>query len=246
MRLERLAFAFALAVARNALSQDDSHPRLTWQDAMAKGIVPYHQLTLDDFPINDKAHPEYGFYIRPAILPQYHFIIKPHHGFAYAAVNEWMVFSGLDKNETSRKSRFKTMKAALSYAQAILDLNEIHARQIAALKPGELPEVRGNSYEQARTQMTVRLKEFLAAKYKECEAEMEAFMKATDHSANTKKVKELAAAIKKRLEATPNATVPFPDAPTPGPSAIAAPVPKSNASPAASAISASPRDSLNR
>ncbi len=219
MHLTSLAFAFTLAVAGNALAQDEPRPRPTWQDAMANGMVPYHQLTVDDFPINNKLHPEHNFYVRAAIAPQYRFILKPHGGFVYAAIDEWKVFSGLDKKETSRKSGFKTMKAALPYAQAFLDLNEIHARQIAALKTGELPSARGNTAEEARTQLAARLKEFLAAKYKESDAEAKALEKATDYGANKKKVRELAAGIRKRLEATPDATVPFTEAAT-GPGSV--------------------------
>lgn len=235
MRLKCLVLALALAVAGNALSQDESQQRPTWQDAMAKGMVPYHQLTVDDFPINDKAHPDHNFYIQTVMAPQYHFITKPYNGFVYAAIDQWMVFSGLDKNETSRKSRFKTMKAALPYAQAILDINEIHARQIAALKPGELPQARGNTAEEARMELTVKLKEFLEAKYKESEAEAEAFMKATGRGTNKKKVRDLAAEIRKRLEATPPATVPFTEATVAPGSSPSAPIPKPNVAPAASA-----------
>jgi hypothetical protein len=235
MHLTSLAFAFTLAVAGNALAQDESRPRPTWQDAMAKGMAPYHQLTVDDFPINNKVRPKHNFYIRTAIAPQFHFILKPHGGFVYAAIDEWMVFSGLDKIETSRKSRFKTIKAELPYAQAIFDISEIHARRIGALKTGELPSARGNTAEEARTRLTAKLKEFLAAKYKEGDAETEAFMKATDYGANKKKVRELAAGIRKRLEATPDTTVPF-TAPTVAPgSTPAAPIAGPNASPAATA-----------
>ena len=81
--------------------------------------------------------------------------------------------------------------------------------------------------------ITDQLKDFLAAKYKETEAEAEAFMKATGHSANKKKVRELAAEIRKRLEATPPATVPFTEATVAPGSSQSAPVP--NVSPAASA-----------
>src|SRR5947207_2833358 len=145
MRLRFLIFAFALAVAGSALSQDASRPAITWQDEMAKGIVPYHQLTVDDFQIKDDAPPKYGFYIRGAIDSQYHFIVKPAaNGFLYGYVVQWTVFSGLDKQKTYRKRSYKEMKASLQYAQAILDLNEISARRLAALKPGELPSVRGN------------------------------------------------------------------------------------------------------
>jgi hypothetical protein len=242
MRLKRLALALSFVVAGNALSQDESHQRPTWQEAMAKGMVPYHQLTLNDFPINDKAHPDHDFYIQTVMSPQYHLILKPYNGFVYAAIDEWMVFSGLDKNETSRKSRFKTMKAALPYAQAILDINEIHARKIAAFKPGELPQARGNNADEARKELTDKLKEFLAEKYKESETEAEVFRKATGRGANQKKVRELAAEIRKQLEATPPATVPFTEATLAPGSSPSAPVRLPNLSPAACVTPAPPRE----
>ena len=236
MRLNQsLALALALAAAGNAFSQNEPRPRPTWQDMMAQGIVPYHQLTADDFPVNNKAHPEHSFYIQTAVAPQYRFILKPHQGFVYAAIEEWMIFSGLNKNGTSRKSRFKGMKEALPYAQAILDLNEINARRIAALKTGELPSARGNSVEEARTLLAAKLEEFLQAKYKEGEAEAKAFAKATGDGTNNKKVRALAAEIRKRLEATPNTTVPFTEAIAAPSSSPSSPFPTSNVSPAASA-----------
>ena len=107
---------------------------------MAEGFVPHHQLTVADFPIDDKAHPKNGFYIATAIQPRYRFIIKPRGGFAFAYIEQWLVFSGLNKKETSRKSAFKQMKDALPFAQALLDLNEINARRLAALQVGEAAE----------------------------------------------------------------------------------------------------------
>jgi hypothetical protein len=237
MRSRRLALVFAFFVAGNALAQDEPRAGRTWQDMMAEGIVPYRQLTVDDFPINDKVYPEHAFHIRTTIAPEYQFILKPHSGFAYAAITQWTVFSGLDKNGTSRKSRFKTMKVELPYAQALLDLNEIHARKMGALKTGELPSARGNSFEEAQTLLAAKLKEFLAAKYKERDVETEAFAKATGNGGNKKKVRELAAGIRKRLEATPDTTVPFSEATaTPGSTPLA-PVSAPSVAPAASATS---------
>ena len=202
---------------------------------MALGIAPYHQLTVDDFPVNDTAHPQHAFHIKTAIQPRYHYMLKPHsNGFVYAYIDQWLIFSGLDKKETSRKSKFKTMKAELPYAQAILDINEIAARQLAALKTGELPQGRGANYDDARADMEAKLKQFLEQKYRANQAEMEAFAKATKNGADKKKVKELAAEIRKRLDATPATTV-QPAAVTPaGAAPSASPVPPATASPAAS------------
>src|SRR6516165_453061 len=151
MRLMCLALAFALAPAGIALSQDESPPALTWQDEIEKGIVPYRQLTVDDFQINDDASSKYAFSIRCAINPQYRFRTKrAANGFFYGYVDQWMVFSGLNKQRSYRKRSYKEMKASLPYAQAILDLNEISARRLAALTPGELPSARGYNVEEVR------------------------------------------------------------------------------------------------
>lgn len=235
MRLRLLALWFALAVSGSALSQDESRPSTTWHDEMAKGIVPYHQLTLDDFQIKDDASSKYAFSIHGAIDSQYHFIVKPAaNGFFYANIDQWMVFSGLDKQKTYRNSSFKQMKASLPYAQAMLDLNEISARRLAALKPGELPSVRGNNFEEVRTQLDRKVKEFLNAKYNEGDAEVAAFVKATANGAKEKQVRRLAAEIKKRLEGTPNTTVPFTNALAPESSPNVAPIPTASVSPAPS------------
>ena len=201
---------------------------------MALGIVPYRQLMVEDLPIDDNAHPKHAFHIKTAIEPRYHYRLKPHtNGFVYAYIDQWMVFSGLNKKESSRKSKFKTMKAELPYAQALLDINEIHARQLAALKEGELPQGRGANFDEARADMEAKLKQFVDAKYAQGSAEMRAFAEATKNGENKKKVRELAAEIRKRLDATPATTVQATDAPLTGVAPSPSPTPPVNASPAA-------------
>lgn len=190
---------------------------------MAKGFAPYHQLTIEDFPIKDKAHPESTFWIKPFITPRYYFYLKPGVGMVYAYVAEWVVFSGLDKNESSRKSRFHDMKNQLPFAQALLDINEVCARQLAALKSGELPRGSGPSFEAAKRDLEGQMNVFLNQKYEKMNAEREAFLQATDHGQNKKKVQELGAGLTKRLETMASLT------PSPIPSAT--PVPIASSSP---------------
>jgi hypothetical protein len=229
-----------LAAVSSAFGQDkpaDGAPP-TWQDMLAAGIVPYRQLKVEDFAIDDAAHPKHGFYIKTAIEPRYHFILKPHtNGFVYAHVDQWMVFSGFNKKASSRKSKFKTMKEELPFAQGILDITEIHARRLAALKPGELPSGRGANFDEARADMEAKLKQFVDAKYAEHNAELESFAKATKNGADRKKVRQLAAEIRKRLDATPATTVPFGDAQPGGatPSVSASPAASASPSPSAAA-----------
>jgi len=181
------------------------------QDEIAKNFVPYHQLTTADFPINDKAHRETSFWLSTFLHYYYHSLTKSTPGgVVYAYVTDWTIFSGLDKNETSRRSKAGSLKDDLPYAQALLDLNEIRARQMAALAPGEFPGGKGDSVAAAQADLDARVKAFCQERFKAFDVERDALVKETRQGENKKKVRELAAAIRKRLDAT---------AATPGPSA---------------------------
>lgn len=197
----------------------------TWQDEIAKGLMPYHQVTIDDFPIDDKTQSDMAYSIQPFIDPRYHYLLMRNGDWYYAYLEKWVIFSGLDKNRSWRKSKFREMKRSLPHAQAWLDLNEICARQLAALKPGELPSGRGATPPEAAAALHQNLDAFLKEKYKALHAEGDEFQKATDHGANMKKVNELGKAIRKRLEALPVPTGPGYDLPaaTPSPSPSATP-----------------------
>ena len=205
-----IAGALLVLMSTAGAQGEDADAQPTWQQIIAEGLVPYRQLTVNDFPVKDNGHPQHGFYVKAGLEPRYHFTLKSHkNGFVYAYVDQWLIFSGLKTGETWRKSTFKTMKEELPFAQAILDLNEITARQIAALKLGELPQGRGSSFDSAHADLEAKMKKFLEARYRMAQAEIEAFVKATENGADKKKVRQLAAEIRKRLDATPATTVQF-------------------------------------
>lgn len=234
-----LAFVFSLAFISSSSGQapPSGSPAPTWKELSEQGIVPYRQLTVADFPVDDSVHANFGFFIKPAIQPRYHFAIKPHGSFAYAYVDQWLVFSGFDKRETSRRSKFKAMKEELPYAQALLDISELHARQIAALKTGELPNARGGTFQEADAELRRKMNEFIDARFAQAKAEMEAFAKETKNGADKKKVKQRAAEIRKRLTATPVTTAQPTDvtsvhaAPSGSPAAVATASPAPSPSP---------------
>ena len=219
--LNQLALALIANAAAFAQGEDKSRMP-TWQDQIEKGFVPYHQVTADDFRIDDKTDPKMAYSIKPFINPRYHYLLTYNGGWHYAYLDQWIIFSGVDKNQSWRKSKFKEMERSLPHAQAWLDLNEIYARQLAALKPGELPSGRGATPPEAAEALHKNLGAFLKEKYRTLEAEGEQFQKATNHGANPKKVRELAKEIRKRLDALPAPTGPgyeLPAAASPTPSA---------------------------
>lgn len=225
--LGQLALTLALISLANA--QEAPAPP-TWEEKMAKGLVPHHQLTAEDFKIDDQAHPEGGYWIQPFLHPHWQYLLKWKDGWHYAYIVDWLVFSGFDKNESSRKSKFREMKRSLPFAQAYLDIFEIHARQLAALKPGEFPSARAATPQEARTALQQNMDAFLKEKYKPMLAEIEEFVKATDRGRNEKKVRELGKAIRKRLDAIPAPAKPA-NAATPSATPVPNPPPQASATP---------------
>ena len=66
------------------------------------------------------------------------------------------------------------MSAELPYAQAILDINEIFARRLAALKPGELPSGEGKTGAEAREKLENRINQLLQNQGLEARKEIDA------------------------------------------------------------------------
>ena len=97
---------------------------------------------------------------------------------------------------------------------------------MAALPPGELPSGRGDSLAAAQADLDARVKTFYQERSKTFNTEKDAFVKETKRGQNKKKVRELAVAIKKRLDATP-AT------PAPSRSPTVSPVPSTTTAPSA-------------
>ena len=196
-------FLTAAGTAQQLPPSPPSQP-ITWKDEIARNFLPYHQLTASDFRIDDKAHPDMDLWIRTFTQPFYHYEVKQAaNGMIYTYVTEWTIFAGFDKNESCRSSKLRDMKAGLPYAQAMLDINEMYARKLAALKPGELPSGDGVTVEQARFRLDDRLTAFCRMKMDAALKETQSFAEKTKKGQNQRKVRELGAEIKRQLNATP-------------------------------------------
>jgi len=184
-----------------------------WEDEIINGYLPYHQLTTDDFPVKDSGHPGMTYWMEPFLHYYYHSIGRAQHGMVFAYVKDWTVFSGFNKNLSGRKSNFRTLKEELPYVQAFLDLNELYARQMAALQPAEFPRGSGKSWAEAQRNLEDAIEKLSQRQMMDIRKETERLASATNNGQNKKRVRELGAAIKKRL-----AQVTPPSTPTPTPS----------------------------
>ena len=215
-----VALLVALARAQEPQPSPSEPPIPTWTDEIAKNHLPYHQLTPDDFPINDTAHPKTAYWVAPFVQYYFHYIATiSQGGIVYANVTDWTVFSGFDKNLSSRNSKLALadMKNDLPYIQAVFDIGELHARRLGALKAGDLPSAQGRTAGEARAQLEDKIAALSQKRARDAQEETEAFAKATDNGRNKKKVRELAGEIKKRLAEIP------PGVPAPSPAVSATP-----------------------
>jgi hypothetical protein len=207
-----LLFAFASVIDAQSPPPQQApapSPFPTWHDEISKGYLPYHQLKVEEFKINDEAHPKLAYWLQPFVHPYCHYELKmAANGFVYAYITDWVVFSGFDKNLSVRNSRFRDMKTFLPSIQALFDIVEWHARKFAALKPGELPSGEGKTFEEARFQLDDKLRAFYQTKSWDAQKETDEFVKATDQGRDQKKVKALAEKIKQRLVEMPSANPP--------------------------------------
>lgn len=226
MKMKRVlpACAVFLFFAADGAAQKTPPAPPTWRNDR-ENFVPYHELKPEEFPINNKVHKDSGLWMEPGLRPSYQFY---YHGggLVYAYISNWHIVSGLYKKEMSRKSWLRDIKAELPYAQAVFDTYELHARELDQLKPGDLPSGSGPDMAAAQRDLEGRLRVFLESKHDEIQREIDALARKTENGRNRTKVHELAAAIRKRLDALPTPASP-PMAPvlsaTPAAAATAAP-----------------------
>jgi hypothetical protein len=84
-----------------------------------------------------------------------------------------------------------------------------------ALAPGEFPGGKGDSVAAAQADLDARVTAFCQERFKAFDVERDALVKETRQGENKKKVRELAAAIRKRLDATPATPATPPPSATP-------------------------------
>jgi len=198
----------------------------TWDDEIAQGHLPYHQLSVEDFSVRDSGKKQNAFFIKPFVDPRYEYYLFFNRGWVHAYIKQWQVFSGVDRNETFRDPRFHEMKAYLPYAQAILDLNELYARKLSVVPPEGFPESRAGTEREALAGLQEKINSLCQRVYAEAERETDAFVKATRNGEDKEKTRKLAAEISQRLKAMP-APTPFGASPAPAPSVSPASSPAS-------------------
>jgi hypothetical protein len=171
-----------------------------WKDEVAKGYFPYHRLVTDDFPINDHVHSENGKYTRGF----FHYRYKDHwitqNGHTVDRVTEWLVWSGFDRNKSSRRSWFKPIDETLPHEQCHLDINELYSRQLAEMPLEKLPIGEGVSSQEACADLSRKLQALADHISAEAKTEQDRYDAETSHGKNVSGQEKSSAAIQARLK----------------------------------------------
>ena len=171
-----------------------------WKEEMAKGCFPYHRLAATDFPVNDHLNPEYGMYTRVFFHYWYNHRSSIQNGRVVDRVTNWLVWSGFDRNKSSRKSWFKLGNEALPHEQGHLDINELHSRRLAEMSLDMLPHGEGADSKEASADLSRKVEALATRASKEAKKEHDQYDAETAHGKNLSKQREWSAAIQARLQ----------------------------------------------
>ena len=172
----------------------------SWSEEMAKGHFPYHRLTAADFPINDTVDREFGMHTHGFFQFHYHEQWTENGGHAVARITDWKVWSGFDRNKSSRKSWFKQVQETLPHEQGHLDINELFSKRFAETPLNKLPVGEGNSGKEAEADLQRKMNALADRFSADEKVEQERYDAETNHGRNSAKQQEWIASIQARLQ----------------------------------------------
>lgn len=200
-RTLRICVAFALLLTRVAPGADAlGDPPTSWRDEIASGYVPYHRLTMFDYPVNDSVHRENGMYTRAFRRYDYRHELTTRNDCVVARIVEWTVWSGFDRNKSSRKSWFHPIAQTLPHEQGHLDISELFSKRFATTPIAQLPVGQGSTAAEAEADLGRRMKALAVMTAAQSQAEQDRYDAETDHGRNAVKQREWSADIQARLQ----------------------------------------------
>ena len=193
-------YAFILLLGIAFISRGEAlNQAPPWRDEIANGYFPYHRLAAIDFPVNDHIDPEYGMYTSVFFHYWYEHRSIVRNGHVVDRVTKWLVWSGFDRNKSSRKSWFKLSKQALPHEQGHLDINELYSRRLAEMSLDMLPRGEGADLKEASADLRRKVEALADRVSGEETKEHDQYDAETAHGKNLSKQREWSAAIQARL-----------------------------------------------
>lgn len=195
----KCVFIFLLGAAFTSRGQA-LHEAPPWKEEMANGYFPYHRLVTTDFPVNDHLNPEYGIYTRVFFHYWYSHRWIIQNGHVVDRVTKWLVWSGFDRNKSSRKSWFKLDNQALRHEQGHLDINELYSGCLAKMSLDVLPHGEGVDSKEAAADLKRKMEALTGRVSRQAQKEHDQYDAQTAHGKNLSKQREWSTAIQVRLE----------------------------------------------
>lgn len=161
---------------------DQDYNSKSWRSLIAANMVPYHKLTEADFAVNDSVESSSMVMTISFITYEYQYrVVENGRNSMKAQVTSFKVRSGLNRNQSWRRSSFKDANVYLEHEQGHADINEIEARAFATKVAETKPEGPGTTRDQALK----ALDEKFTALYNEMAAENRRLQIAYDNATNT-------------------------------------------------------------
>lgn len=197
-----LAILFSVASILSApiLSGAPAPATAEWKQEISNGYLPYRRLHFEDFPVNDRVHPQHDMFTWSFCHYNYRWVAPPSNGRVVARVTNWTVRSGFDRNKSSRKSWCRPTTELLAHEQGHLDIGELYGRRLARLTLEQLPTGSGSTTQAAAEDLKNKLEQMFSKYMSQAQAEHDAYDETTSHGTNYGRQKQRNAAIQNRLK----------------------------------------------
>lgn len=176
--MQTITALMVLATATQSISHERDFRSREWTDLIRGGLVPYHQLTLNDFRIAERGRGDseaftVGF-IRYRFEPSVTGTSK-----VTANVAKLRVWSGLDRNSTWRRPWLDARHPFLAHEQHHLDINELAAHRFANIPASQLPTGSGENRDQALRDLANKIDQYFQTVLREAQRQHDLYDRET-------------------------------------------------------------------
>ncbi len=176
------------------------HQSKEWRELIKRGMLPYHQLHVEDFSVRPESPTGAPVWTQQFLSFRHDVKSQPCDGGNICAqVGNWRIYSGMNQPASGRLGGDDKLEERLPYLQVLSDIQEVHARKLAATPLEKLPTGRGKTRAEALTDLNQKLRAFCTAESTAIRKEKEKYIAATRSGTRASAVRRWERRLTKRL-----------------------------------------------
>lgn len=202
MKMKFLLILGAALTAPLAFAQTNylfDHQSKEWRELIKRGMLPYHQLQVSDFPVRTESPNGSPAWTQQFLTFRQDAKTVPCEGAVCVQVSNWRIYSGVNQNATGRLGGDDHLEERLAYLQGLTDIHEVHARKLAATPLEQLPTGRGKTRGEALIDLNKKLRALCEAETPAIRKEKEKFIAKTGSGTRAGAVRRWERRLTKRL-----------------------------------------------